>query len=190
MNLLPPALKAQLRREYRLRFTALFSIFVFFALFTGIVTGAPFGIAFLQDYLLSRQQSTKVNNYEPSDEDKQMLADFQSLKNTLTALDPKRIEDPVLFSELIKVVLAEKPTQIRLQGFSLVSKSDSQKQLQISGVASTRESLVTFSKRLSVNTLFSGVDLPISNLSRKEDIEFSITAVAGKEESKEKQATE
>lgn len=174
----------QIRREYALRFSALFSIFVFFALCAGIVASFPFVLPIASDYFFARRESKEAESFEVSEADQEILTELQDFKTLLAVLNPKNTDGGTILSQLIALIVAEKPSQIALQSFLLIPESDTKKRLQISGKAATRESLVAFSRRLESSGAFLSVDLPISNLSRKVDIEFSIIAVVGKEDVK------
>jgi hypothetical protein len=47
--------------------------------------------------------------------------------------------------------------------------------MAVSGKAVSRDALLSFSKALKSNHRFESVDLPVSNLAKSKDIEFSIS---------------
>lgn len=58
---------------------------------------------------------------------------------------------------------------------SIVIKRGEAGSVILSGTASTRDALVTFSKSLQAEPSFSGISLPISSLAKSRDISFSIS---------------
>ena len=171
-------MKAQVRREYRLRFLTLLSVFFFFALSAGVVASIPYVLPVMGDYLVAWRQSANMPVFEPSDEDRVLLARLDSFKEILNVLDSNETKDPVELSGLIALVVSQKPDRVVLKSFMVAPQSDSGKRLTVSGVAEDRESLVAFSRQLASHGAFSSVDLPVSNLSGREDIEFTIVTVA------------
>lgn len=175
INLLPEEYKAHLRREYRLRFFVLSTLFVIFAVVIGVVALVPGSISIGEDYFLGNAQDNRTpatDEPQKNQETLQALKDFQS---TLLVLDPKKEGTEVPLSDLIRLVVQQKPIKVSLDSFSFATENEETKRLVVSGHASDRESLVSFSQRLSGNNTFAQVDLPISNLSKKENIDFSIS---------------
>ena len=181
LNLLPDEAQRQLRKEYRRRFIVLSLLFLSFAVVIGSIALLPYAFSYGFDYLHYRNE-TPVEAPKPSEEDMQATSVLQDFQDILSVLDPKNIKGTTTtpFSELLRLVISEKPPEVLLSSFSLTVESKTRGRFVISGLARERESLVAFSKNLSEHKLFSSVDLPISNLSRKEDIDFSITLTIGK----------
>lgn len=59
----------------------------------------------------------------------------------------------------------------------IFERTEKQNIIRVSGIAKTRDSLLDFSKSLKSNHRFESVDLPVSNLARNKDIDFSITVM-------------
>jgi hypothetical protein len=175
MNLLPEETKYELHREYRRRFIFLSLIFLAFAIFTGVVAALPHALAVWGNYTTAKAQVAEMKGHKPAAAEQKLTAWMQNFRGVLTVLDPHKRVDATAFSEIIRIILNEKPDGVTLQSFSLTAEDASTRHVVLSGVAARRESLVLFPKRLMANTAFSKVDLPISNLGKREHIEFSIT---------------
>lgn len=93
------------------------------------------------------------------------------------------ISNSLEYSSVIPVideVLSKKTSSISLRGFNYLTTGTSTATLNIAGTGSTRESLVSFVKSLEGVSFFKGVDLPISNLAKDKNIEFSINITVNK----------
>ena len=176
MNLLPADIKTSIKREYRLRFIALLSVFIFFSTVVGLISSLPSVASVVVEYMPVRAESRAGTDVPVNADDKKLLADFQSFKEILGILDPEKAPPSIFFSELIRLVIADAPEQVKLKSLSFSLKGDLEKLLVFSGTADDRESLVEFSRRLENESVFSSVDLPISNLNKSRDIDFSMTA--------------
>jgi len=179
VNLLPQELQLQVRREYRLRFFTVSLALFIFTMVIGVAALVPYAFSFGFNYFsLTGEQGTTDGVL--SDADKDMVAQSESFMSVLVMLDPKKIKDATLFSDLVALLTSEKPSEVVLTAFIFSKDGETRKKLTVSGVSNSREALVVFSKKLSENKIFSSVDLPISNLSKKTNIDFSITLTMGK----------
>ncbi len=174
VNLLPEEYKDKLRSEYRLRFISVASLFLFFSTIIASVTLLPEAASVGTDYFLNYRNEEKPLQTEEDQRGAEILANLDGIRATLMVVGPQREETPILFSEAIRLITLQKTEKITLNGFSFNADSKSDKKIVLSGVARDRESFATFLKRLSENGTFSNVDLPISNLNKKENIEFSL----------------
>lgn len=132
---------------------------------------------FLPVYILV---STKLSAYRGSQdsalesaksESRAIEGDVLSLKEKLTYAKSDAERTPI-------VSVVEKIARARNAGISVTSvsiKRGSEKgAVTVAGKASTREALVSFSKRLQGEPSFSSVNLPVSSLAKARDIAFSI----------------
>ncbi len=81
------------------------------------------------------------------------------------------VPSPIPFQ---KRLLAVKRNDIEINSFSWKIDGGAE-QIQISGTAGHRESLVAFVKNLQKDGAFSGIDLPVSFLVKEKDIDFSLS---------------
>jgi len=173
LNLLPQDVQAQQRREYRLRLGAVALLFLAFAFIVGIVSLLPFAVSSGVELMATKRDSTS-NTVAPQI-DRTALDEVLAFKGELNLLVPAEPQPTYSFAKSIKDATLDKPDGVSLSSFSFASVSGEAMQLVLSGVSATRDALVEFSQRLSSDAAFSSVDLPISNLSKKSDIDFSIT---------------
>lgn len=91
----------------------------------------------------------------------------QKLQVLSPALDTDRPSD------FIEKILDQRITGIAVTGFSWVRTKD-KITLSVNGVATSRQSLITFENHINSSGYFSEVTLPISNLAKDRDIDFQI----------------
>ncbi|MCR4334438.1 MAG: hypothetical protein NUV47_01770 [Patescibacteria group bacterium] len=170
-NLLPEKYKKRLENEYNIRLAIV--VFVLIFLITLI------SVAFLTpSYLLSKTKETEVENrlatiknQAPDQTSVELNAVLLQTKKELSVLAPT---SNISFLESIKKILARKIPNITIIGLTIIENGSIWK-TSISGVASNRDTLISFKKSLESEQSFSGVDLPISDLARNKDIPFTIT---------------
>ena len=177
MNLLPFEAREALHKEYRLRFVALLTLFITAAAWIAVIVAVPAMITTFNDYRLAQVQAGGATTYELNNEEKVLAGSFQEFVETLGVIDPDVRTPLPLAADVMRAVIEEQTNAISVHSFTLAASSEAERRFLLSGVALDRESLVSFSRQLSDLGLFSSVELPISNLSKREDIEFSITAV-------------
>ncbi len=74
----------------------------------------------------------------------------------------------------LNTVLSNKTSAIQLTHFSYTVTASTTATFIVSGVSATRESLVSYVKKLEETKSFKKVDLPISNLAKEKNIDFTI----------------
>jgi hypothetical protein len=83
-------------------------------------------------------------------------------------------ESERLFTDVLVEFLAYKTNGVSITTISF-ERLGTQNTMAVSGKAVSRDALLSFSKALKSNHRFESVDLPVSNLAKSKDIEFSIS---------------
>ncbi len=171
VNLLPEQERAVLRREYYFRLAIVGSAFLFFCLVIGIMLLIP-------SYILS-------SGVQESLQERVELLSKSSSASLSAEVDRKRAEIASRLSTLseramgyaptalIEGVVGTRPSGIKMDRLSIV-KSGSGTFVTVSGVASSREALVSFRRTLEKVSLFATVELPLSDLARSQSIPFTL----------------
>lgn len=165
-------------KEYRLRIIS--ASFLFLGL-TGLVAFAflsPSLLAARQKYTLLAQEKEKMERETPE------LRDIASLqqtvgqtKNKLKIITPSTQIAP---TEVIRKISEKKTSSIRIDSLSYVVRNkretpkEKELEITISGIASTRDSLINFVKILEDEKSFSNVVLPVSDLAKDKNVSFSV----------------
>ncbi len=164
----------KLAREYSLRRY----IVMVSALSTVLVVGF---VGLLPSYLLSSSRKNEALERSRATlllEGGERIDPVAWIANTnskITALEPRESsQDP---SEYMEALIEAKTSGIsitKLSWGSATRSTESAKLLSISGFAQERRSLVDFERAVNGLGLFTSVVLPVSNLARERDIEFTL----------------
>lgn len=176
-TLLPEKQIKGLQKEYHIRIFILFLLCVSGAIWIGIGSLLP-------SYILSVGQERSAEN--------QVLEIQKSTKAPVNAsataevaasnaniLLVKNAEDNILFSTIIENIVADRISGVSINDIELahapVNGNPNQTNIAVRGIASNRDVLVNFEHKLSGDPEFSSVVLPISDLTKSQNIAFSIT---------------
>jgi len=169
---LPKENRAQVEREYRRRiFSIAFGLLALLLLSAAVFATPTYVI------MLVRRNSALIiskNTIEPSDSThKTIEARVSSIKTETSALKATSVStNPTLIS-VIERINSRIISGITLNSISI--KRVTSGTIQITGFATTRDILVSFTKSLQGEPSFKNVSLPVSALAKGKDIGFSIT---------------
>lgn len=177
LNLLPLNKKKKIQTEYNIRRAVLAMAFgtlaviigITFLLPTFLLARAKYNDLNEKDLDLTAQLNLQKNQETNFTEKEKAMLDVLE-KNTSTLLSP---------TSFINAVIGAKGLNITLTDFSIVTDEEVNK-LLIHGRAVAREDLITFKQALEKNKLWSGVELPISDLGPARSNAFTITLTIAK----------
>ncbi|MFA6315336.1 MAG: hypothetical protein WC648_03155 [Candidatus Paceibacterota bacterium] len=173
-TLVPQSERLALRRAYRRRYVVVLCFALSIAGIIGIVSLIP-SLLFVSIERKSAEielaSLIKAKDMSGLTEIQQQVAVSQGLLVHLAAgaVSPRS-------SDLIEDVVRNRGN-VRLTSVALTQVSTSSASMTIRGVAPTRESLLSFKGRLLTSYPGSKVDLPVSELARSADINFSIQLI-------------
>lgn len=171
-NLLPESIKDKIKSEYSTRRVVVALFFVVAIQFSVLIFTFPSWVVSYTRESEVKQQTVKLNQSTLSsgaNDIKQKIASINTKINTLsTSLDYPKL------SPYVEYMLSKKTNSIKIYSFSYTSNNEKTAILTIRGTASTRESLVSFVESLKMDKKFSKVDLPVSDLAKSKDIDFSV----------------
>lgn len=171
-NLLREQDKKIIRREYVLRVVSVSLILFFFTVLVGAVFLLP-------SYFLSHSSEKTIREHA---ETVKRLIELRGKDISAVLLSETKEElqllsaghDRVSLESILRAIIENKPRGIKLYGLFVERDSGGKSDIVVIGIASGREELLSFKKRLDREVLFESVMLPISNLASDQDIEFSI----------------
>lgn len=170
-KLLTDKTKEKVMHEYVLRRMIVIMCSLIAVFFIGI-------IGILPSYVLSNARQnevlerTRVMNSIGQEGGKPDLENWLLQTNErLRELSPKLDTDRP--SDFVDKVISQSLKGVRITGFSWIKTGDSIV-LSVGGVATDRQTLLMFERRLNASGYFSEVTLPISNLVKDKDIDFQI----------------
>jgi len=167
LSFLPKKNKQTLLLEYKLRITTAISFFVCVLFIIALV-------GLLPSYLNEKVQTDTFRaQFEGKGTDQDKTVIERKLSNSVLveylAKEIKIFSSKESFSSVISQIINEKQSNVSISRFSLNEKS-----VSISGVADTRGDLIIFQRALQNNSLFSDVNLPISDITKNIDASFTM----------------
>ncbi len=171
INLIPPKAKKDLRLEYWVRVVSVWLLIWAAALFAGALSLLPVQV------LISTQTAVHEDTAEQASE---KVTDYASISTTLVqaSLQAKYVQEQGAvgaLSDYISRFQSLTNENIRINNISISRGEIGIKPIAISGTADGRQDLASFRDRLLDLEDVVEVDLPISNLAKDKDINFSVT---------------
>lgn len=177
-TLLPDKEIKSLKKEYRIRLMIVMFFFVSFGVVAGLISLIPsyvFSYSREKEALKSLQALQDSRKERGTDSIMQELTDAQQLVDALGAR-----QDGAIFSQIITEIIFRKNTQISLNSFQMSQQpaaTSTTLNVVVQGKAATRDSLLAFKKSLEQNPFISKIELPPSDLAKKENISFALAFI-------------
>lgn len=168
INLLPSDEKIALRRLYRRHLVLVALTLILFLIIFSTVTLLPSYFIFSGRHgqLAKRLDDTEMRLYQAGTSELLEIVKSVSAKLSILSEPQRRVKA----APVISILVADAKNLVSLDFFSLGSAGE----VSISGLAPSRQKLLTFIEALESEALFREVDSPISNLIAVRDINFRI----------------
>ena len=174
INLLPPEERGRIKKEYRLRVIAVYTFFIGSAIFVGFILLLP--AYFLTNVVVhdAEREATVLENSSESTKREEINAKLLLTKERLRAIAEGDIRTELY--EVVQKVAAHRTKAITIRSFSYTRglTEEQPSSLLISGVADTRDDLLSFTQELQDDDFFEEVVLPVSSLAKDQDIKFDL----------------
>jgi hypothetical protein len=172
-NVLPQILKEEVTQEYVLRrwIVIVFCTIVVHVVFLVCMVPLVISSTYKKNDIATAIATMKTSG---ASKDADTVAKTISQTNIRLAIIENKFVHKPLFS-IIDDVLVHKPTTVSIQGIMVSSIGTSTATIVVEGVSESRNGLVSFVKDLQQSGVFSTVDLPVSNLAKDKNIDFSLT---------------
>lgn len=169
LSVLPENVKRSIRREYLTRLFAL-------ALLGAAAGMGSVAVFLIPAYVVVRsdwqQLSERAKVMEVTAESQAAMQEtVMEVKDVIAVFGTEGKFASVL--PLVEAVAQARPEGVRLSGFSF---DRGEKVVHVEGVADTRGALVAYKEALEDLPMFAAIDLPISELARGENIDFTLEA--------------
>lgn len=168
--------KKEILSEYFLRVFIYFFVFLLFAfvILFSLFMPSVFYSEYKKDTIgqqlnLMRKEISK-NDSDPIE----IIKKVNLLSNVLTDIKINQ------FSHIIDDIILLKNTGIKINSISIVDYDKNTIKITISGLSKTRNNLTNFDKELKKSGFFQSVDLPVSNLIKNIDADFSMILISKK----------
>ncbi|MFT5849764.1 MAG: hypothetical protein ACI9H6_000580 [Patiriisocius sp.] len=173
INLIPPQAKKQVKVEYTVR-----AISMLLVLFTAALVIV--GVLLVPTYVLIHSQ---LITYEAQYSEITELANsYEELEKAVTVTNIistalMTAQSELLFSDIVTEIQTLAVGNVELESFRLSRTEGLIADIQVSGEARSRASLVAFRDALEEDELFESAALPLSNLAKDVEIPFNISIV-------------
>jgi hypothetical protein len=171
INLIPEIVRTQIVKEYWVRTSSVFLLLTSVASVMVVVFALPVYV------LISYQvdvytDSATVAAARVAEYDTSTSALIEANKMAQQVTDLRSVQN---FSSLIELVEAERKDGVVISGFSFNRDGVKVTPFQVNGRAATRQDLADFRAALLRQEIVEEAILPISNLAKDKDIEFSLS---------------
>jgi len=170
-NVLPETEKKRIYHEYLLRLVAVVFVLATVSFVISTVFLAPVYLLSLAKNRATAERAA-VLKQSIALEDKMVVEIFVSMKKRLAFLAAHRTSPSSL--NALTAILNNRTEDIELTFFFFEADEKGEATLSLEGVATSRNALAGFAKKLEKEPLFERVKLPVSNLAQDRDIEFSL----------------
>jgi len=165
--------KKEIFSEYFLRVFIYFFIFLFFAfiILFSLFMPSVFHSEYKKDNI-SQQLNYVKKQVGPNNTDSiEIIKRVNILGGMLIDIKTSR------FSEIIEKIISLKNSGIKINSISVLNNDESTIKISINGLSKTRENLTSFDKELKKSELFQSVNLPVSNLIKNTEADFSMNLI-------------
>jgi len=178
LNFLPQNNKKKIILEYLSRILIMLLIFLFFAVVLLISLFIPSIIfsKYKNQTVKNQLESIKITNINENQDPIELIKKINTMIGILSGGNTVSL----LMSNTIQKIISLKNKDIEILSISISDNSTSSEKIIINGIAKTRDGLTLFDKDLKNDGLFYSVDLPISNLIKNTNAQFTITLIYNK----------
>lgn len=173
INVLPENEKVLLRKEYRIRLVTVVLFIVSILLVGGLLLLTPFYIL-AQDKITALEIRLKQYNQSRSDSSTDDLTKIISEINQNLELLNSEPPKTGIVENVLNPILSARPVNIKISRIFYSIKTDGKRMVELNGVAVDRTALRNFEDSLKKNPNIESTKLPVSNFTKKSDIDFSI----------------
>lgn len=168
INILPERGRSEVRRIYLLRLSSLALCAAAVAL---LIMAAFLLSGYLESLAAEKAARTEASAIEDESEESRALeAPIMAAREQLEAYEPLIESEPIR-----NAVLAAVDAKDAGVALSLITYDRATRTLRVSGMAATRESLLSFERTLRSTPQVEEVLLPVSDLARSTNAPFSVT---------------
>lgn len=171
---LPKEYKNRARKLYRIRLVTMFTAGTLFIFLSGILLLIP---SYVFVTIERRAINAERDAISPgvSGDEAETIKEFIALSDSKTKLAKENLLKQT-FTEILLFISGARNEGVILTGISFARDLKGNR-IQVSGTATGREALLKFTGSLENIDIFKSVDLPVSNLAKNKDIDFSIDII-------------
>jgi len=177
INLIPKEEKKRIVINFYFRLVILFIIMLDFCILVAFFSLLPsYFISSLKYSLINTKlENQKLEPLPPSEESS--LAIVKDIDNKLILIEKFEKNKFLLSINIINAILLTKSHDIKITQIYYENKGITGRKINITGIAPSREALLSFREALGNNPAFKNVNLPISNFVKGSDINFNLSLI-------------
>lgn len=173
---LPQQQKHELRKEYIFRLLVTFGSAMLIVIICTIIFMLP---AYFDSYVQKNQTSdllTKKTNSKLTTNVDEVSAKVKAVTTTIN-LFSDGLQRPSIVN-VVNIAYDSLVPGIKLKGFEIVYVATSTAEMRLSGEASTRDTLISYRKKIEGNGMVAKVELPVSDLAKSKELTFLMKIVS------------
>ena len=168
---LPNGYKEEIMREYRKRVVVVFLSLCIILATLSLALVMPTFLSLYFERAETFVDQAEAERMQDASENTSIIANISRLDARLSAIEKISAERTII--SFFERVMVQAGNGISINSLT-VMRDEKNGTIRVEGIASTRESLVNFSRSLQGEPSFASVDLPVSSLAKNRDIPFSI----------------
>lgn len=177
MNFLPEKIKDSIKKEYFYRYSSII-------LFLSFISITLVSILYMPTYIFSVYRSNSIDNQLLSTDSSVLdykTGVIEEIDRVNEATNILSIKGQSLeIGDALNALIQKKNDNIKISSVSAKSDSPTSARVIISGISKTREGLILFVDDLKKSESFTNTSLPVSNLVKSSNIDFTITIILNK----------
>lgn len=175
INLTPKEEKKKINADFYLRLLIVFFISVALSVWVWVIAMVPsyFAISLNEKSIENKLKNQKNTPVPALDIETTTL--IKGINSKVSLIEESETNKFVVSERVINQILLKKTPEIKINQISYSEDPSGKRQINISGLAPSRDKLLLFRRGLEENTFFKTVDLPISNFVKGSNISFFIS---------------
>lgn len=174
INLIPKEEKKKMVKSFYYRLVIVFLFMLGICIFISCILLIPSYVVSSSKYnsaqtKLENQKNEPIPNFDPN-----TILVIKDLKNKLGLIETNENNQFDISEKVINAIIAQKTSKIKILAISY-NKEPLTTKVSLTGVAPSREVLLSFQRALEDDPNLKNVDLPVSNFIKGFDIQFSMT---------------
>lgn len=177
INLIPNQEKKKIARDFYIRLLAVSFAMLGAAVFIGCVAMLPaYFISIEYKNLADNKIAIQKNTPNPITGEG-TVAKVRDVDSKLRFIESLQNRNFLVSQDIVNEVLKYKTSAIKINSMLYSDSNQEGKKIIVSGVASSREGLMSFHTAVKGSKAFKEVSLPISNFVKGSDITFTLTLI-------------
>ncbi len=160
-------------KQYKLRRLIIILFFSLFIFISGAIFLLPSFILTLYREKDMLSQAKTIEDANKGNNKAELVSNIRGVNDKIRNI--KTNENRQEYYDIIQKIIEEKDDNLKINSFLVFDKPEGDKtqyEIQITGIAKTRDSLVKFKSEIEKSSLGAKVDLPVASLASDVDAEF------------------